>query len=102
MRFAGLIALGSITDGPDKQKFLEVIAQALNSLFLLFSDQSPKVRQAICWVFSRLSEHHPDIFLDQQVAEQFIPRLRDLISDKARISNQCCAVFEKLAAAHAP
>lgn len=36
------------------------------------------------------------------MAEQFIPRLRDLISDKARISNQCCAVFEKLAAAHAP
>lgn len=53
-------------------------------------------------MFSRLSEHHPDIFLDQQVAEQFIPRLRDLISDKALISNQCCAVFEKLAAAHAP
>ena len=25
-RYAGLIALGSITEGPDKQKFLEVIA----------------------------------------------------------------------------
>lgn len=25
-RYAGLIALGSITDGPDKQKFLDVIA----------------------------------------------------------------------------
>ena len=101
-RYAGLIALGSITEGPDKHKFLEVIAQALNQLLLLFSDGSPKVREAICWVFSRLSEHHPDVFLDQQVAEQFIPRLRDLISDKARISNQCCAVFEKLATAHAP
>lgn len=63
-RYAGLIALGSITEGPDKQKFLEVIAQALNQLLHLFSDTSPKVREAICWVFSRLSEHHPDIFLD--------------------------------------
>lgn len=64
-RYAGLIALGSITEGPDKQKFLEVIAQALHQLLLLFSDASPKVREAICWVFSKLSEHHPDIFLDQ-------------------------------------
>lgn len=64
LRFAGLIALGSITDGPDKQKFLEMIGQALESLLSLFSDQSPKVRQAVCWVFGKLSKHHPDIFED--------------------------------------
>ena len=101
-RYAGLIALGSIAEGPEKQQFLEVIAQALHQLLILFNDKSPKVREAICWVFSRLSEHHPDIFLDQQVAEQFIPRLRDLLSDRPRISNQCCSVFEKLSTAHAP
>jgi hypothetical protein len=94
--------LGSIVDGPEKQKFLDVIAQALIQLLQMYSDSSPKVREAICWVFARLSEYHPDIFRDQQVAEQFIPRLMDLISDKPRISSQCCSFFEKLATAHAP
>lgn len=31
-KYASLMALGSITEGPDKQKFLEVIIQALQNL----------------------------------------------------------------------
>ena len=31
-KYASLMALGSITEGPDKQKFLEVVIQALQNL----------------------------------------------------------------------
>ena len=86
-KYAGLIALSMITEGPDKQKFLEVIAQLLDQLLQLFSDQSPKVREAVCHVFKQLAEHHPDIFLDQQVSDQFLPLLKDLIDDKPKVSN---------------
>ena len=61
-KYSGLIALGSISEGPDKDKLGEIINQALASLLVLFSDKSSKVREALCWVFRRLSEHHAQIF----------------------------------------
>ena len=66
-KYAALMALGSITDGPDKQKFAMVIVQALQNLLAMFNDQNGKVREAISWVMSRISEHHAEVLLNQQI-----------------------------------
>ena len=55
------MALGSITEGPDKQKFLEVIIQSLQNLLLMFKDKNGKVREAISWVMARICENHSDV-----------------------------------------
>jgi importin subunit beta-1 len=66
-KYASLMALGSITEGPDKQKFALVIVQALQNLLAMFQDQNGKVREAISWVMNRISEHHAEVLLDQNI-----------------------------------
>jgi importin subunit beta-1 len=60
-KYAALMALGSITEGPEKQKFLEVFIQALQNLLQMFKDKNGKVREAISWVMARICEHHADV-----------------------------------------
>lgn len=48
---AGLIAIGSITEGPDKLKFLqEFIVPAMPQLELMLTHSNPRVRQVAVWV----------------------------------------------------
>lgn len=101
-KYAALIALGSITEGPEKQQFVDVIMPTLTNLLLMFKDPNSNVRQAISWVFSRICEHHADVIMTQEVSNLVIPVLQEALKDKLRISNQCCAAFEKLAQACAP
>jgi len=68
----------------------------------MFKDPHAKVREAISWVMSRICEHHADVATGPQVAPQVLPVLKDALKDKPRISNQCCAAFEKLATACQP
>jgi len=68
----------------------------------MFSDPNAKVREAISWVMCRICEHHADVVTSAQAASQFIPVLKEALRDKPRISNQCCAAFEKLAIACQP
>lgn len=101
-RYAALIALGSITDGPDKKAFMDVIISALPGLLQMFSEQNPKIREALAWVLQRICEHHPEIVSAPQVTAEFIPRVMEGIKDKPRISNQCCAAFQQLSIAVQP
>jgi hypothetical protein len=59
------MALGSITEGPNKQSFLSIIVQSFQNLVKMFSDPSGKVREAISWVMSRIAEHHSDLLTNQ-------------------------------------
>lgn len=96
-KYASLMALGSITEGPEKQKFLEVIIQALQNLLVMFKDTCAKVREAISWVMARICEHHADVIANPQIISQFMFYVLEAIKDKPRISNQCCAALMKLA-----
>ena len=60
LRYSACISLGSITEGPDKQKFLDLMLSALPSLLSMFNDKNAKIREALSWVFHRICEHHPD------------------------------------------
>ena len=44
MKYAALIGLGSIVEGPEKAKFMEMMMQALPPILNMHLDQSPKVR----------------------------------------------------------
>ena len=54
LRYASLMALGAISDGPDKAKFAEVIVPSLDQLMAMFVDPAFKVRYAIGWVFNQI------------------------------------------------
>jgi hypothetical protein len=63
----------------------------------MFKDPNSRVREAICWVMSKVCEHHPGIFMDPLSANEIIIRIKDGLDDKPRISNHCCSALEKLA-----
>jgi hypothetical protein len=102
LKYAALIALGSITDGPAKDKFLQILLGALTSLISLFQEQNSKVREALSWVFHKICEHHSEVFTDNGIATEIIPRIMEGLKDKPRISNQSCAAIEKLAEGQQP
>lgn len=66
-KYASLIALGSITEGPDKQVFSEVIMQSLSNLLNMFEDKNGKVREAISWVMGRICDHHAEVLSNPNV-----------------------------------
>ena len=101
-RYSALVSLGSITEGPEKDKFLTVLSQALSSLIPLFEDKVPKVREALFWLMHRISEFHSEVFQDNGVSTELIPRILEGLKDRPRVSNQCCAAFEKLAEGQQP
>jgi len=97
MRYAALIALGAIIEGPERQKFKEVLVPGLENLLKMFQDASTKVREAISWVVSKICEHHADVVTQSPEATAFFCNmLRNSLADKPRVSNQCCAAIEKL------
>mmetsp|Transcript_21705 Transcript_21705/g.33433 ORF Transcript_21705/g.33433 Transcript_21705/m.33433 type:complete len:96 (-) Transcript_21705:1179-1466(-) len=91
------MALGSITEGPDKQEFSTIILQSFQNLLAMFQDQNGKVREAISWVMSRICENHADTLLSVNNLEPFLKSTLEGVKDKPRISNQCCGALEKLA-----
>ena len=70
------MALGSISEGPTKKKYQEMIYQAMASVLPMFNDQAQKVREILCWFFGRLAEHHNELFSNQDFAKEIMPRLQ--------------------------
>jgi hypothetical protein len=82
-----LIALGAITEGPEKMKLMQVIVPGLPNLVNMFNDQHAKVREAISWVMSKICEHHSDIITnDPNTLAGIMPSFIGAVKDKPRIS----------------
>lgn len=60
LRYASLLALGSITEGPERQNFMALIQPALPTILQLFKDANAKVREAAGWVVSKICELHAE------------------------------------------
>jgi len=101
-KYASLMALGSIAEGPEKMKFYEMLMYSLQNLLQMFKDKNAKVREAISWVMARISEHHADVLSDPSIMSQFIFCILDAVKDRPRISNQCCSAIMKLASSLEP
>jgi hypothetical protein len=96
-RYASLIALGAITEGPDKLQFMNTITPGLPDLVKMFHDPHAKVREAIAWVISKICENHSDVIANPVTMQNLMPIFMDALKDKPRISNQICRALENLA-----
>ena len=86
-RYSALIALGAITEGPDRIKFMNIITPGLNNLFNMFTDGHGKVREAIAWVIQKICENHCEILMNESIMQQLMGILLNSLQDKPRISN---------------
>lgn len=97
-RYSALLALGAITEGPDTQKYVSVIKPGLAGLVQMFSDQSPKVREIISWVMSKICENHsPVVTADPAILKDFIAVLLKSLNDQPKVSIQVCRTIDYLA-----
>lgn len=101
-KYAALMALGSITEGPPKMQFSEVIVGTASILLELFKDQSVKVREANSWVLSRICDNHADVLLEPNTLKSFMYHILVALKDLPKISYHCCTALEKLATACEP
>jgi hypothetical protein len=62
-RYAALIALGAIAEGPEKTTFATILVPSIGNLLNMFKDQSIKVREAISWVVNQICEHHAEVLV---------------------------------------
>lgn len=101
-KYAALMALGSITEGPPKLQFSEVIVATAPILLDLFKDQSVKVREANSWVLARICDHHADVLLEPNTLKNIMYHILTALKDLPKISAYCCQALEKLAVACEP
>ncbi|CDW87040.1 importin subunit beta-1-like [Stylonychia lemnae] len=95
-RYSALLALGAITEGPDKIRFMNVIIPGIQNLIQMFQDQHPKVRETIGWVMQKICESHSDVITNPTILPVIIPVFIQALQDKPRISNQVCRAIEYL------
>ena len=96
-RYSALLALGAITEGPDRQKFMSVIKPGLVGLVGMFQDPSPKVREAISWVMAKICENHSDVVTEPRILNDFVAILLKSLQDKPKVSIQICRAIDNLA-----
>ena len=70
-----------------------MLSSALEGLINMYQDTNSKVREAISWLTVRICEFHPEVIMNPQVAQVYIPTLIHSLKDAPRISNQCCDAF---------
>ena len=102
-RYAALIALGAVADGPEKPAFASMILQSSAQLFSMFKDGSIKVREAIAWVTLQICTHHADVMAETpQQTQDFVQIILQALPDRPRVSIYLCQAIEKLAESLAP
>jgi importin subunit beta-1 len=96
-RYVGMIAFGSIIDGPNSQDMANTIATAYADIVNMINDQVPKVRQTVAFVLYKLSEFVPEIiFMSQQNLDLFVNRCLEHIQEHHLISTLVIGALKNL------
>ena len=86
-RYIGMIAFGSIIDGPDPNQISSIINDAFLGIIDMINDPVPKVRQTVSFVYYKLSEFVPQvIFQSEATLDHFVGRCLEHIGEHHLIS----------------
>jgi len=66
-RYIGMIAFGSIIDGPNPDDIINIISGAFGDILNMINDPVPKVRQTVAFVFYKLSEYVPTLIFQNEM-----------------------------------
>jgi importin subunit beta-1 len=96
-RYIGMIAFGSIIDGPVPSDIINIIKGAYFDIVNMIADSVPKVRQTVAFVFYKLSEFVPEIvFSSQDNLDLFINQCIAHIGEHHLISNLIIGALKNL------
>lgn len=96
-RYIGMIAFGSIIDGPQSSEIAQIIGGAYFDIVSMINDSIPKVRQTVAFVLYKLSEFVPEvIFSSEQNLDHFIERCLEHLPEHPLISTLLMGALKNL------
>ena len=100
-KYSGLIALGSIFEGPTRTKLAETLVQALPQLASLGHHETPKIRETVGWVLGRICEHHHEVLANNDIGST-VGILTNGLADVPRVASMYCRALNHLAVSLQP
>lgn len=95
-KYSGLVALGSIFEGPSRGKLAEILVQAMPQLGSLGHHELPKIRETVAWVLGRICEHHHEVVTNNDIGSM-IKICVDGLADVPKVAAMYCRALNHLA-----
>ena len=96
-RYLGMIAFGSIIDGPNPTQIITIIHTCYANIIGMINDSVAKVRQTVAFVYYKLSEFVPElIFTTEENLNLFITHIMEHIHEHHLISTLLIGALKNL------
>ena len=96
-RYCGIVALGAILEGPNKANLQEVLNPAVPMLLDLIDDRHPRVRYAICWLFSKIAKSHYQLLTHRDCFPVLFNQLISGLKENSKVAWNVAAIIAELA-----
>lgn len=96
-RYCGIVALGAILDGPERNNLQNILTPAIPLLLDLISDSHPRVRYAICWLFSRIAKSHYQLLTNRDCYPRLFSQIISGLKENSKVACNVAAIVAELA-----
>ncbi|CAI2382880.1 unnamed protein product [Moneuplotes crassus] len=98
-KYCGLLSLGAILEGPDKNKLLEILTPAVPQLIDLLADSNRKVSYTAGWLFSKIAKSNHELITYADNFGRLYDQLINGLRTNNNISANICSIIAELAEA---
>lgn len=88
--YEGLLALGAILIGPDKDFLKEKFGPAIDQLINLLGNGNSQVRQQTCWLFSLFASTIPDLLDREDTFSRFFDHMKEIMNSEEIAGGTMC------------
>ncbi|KAK0425425.1 hypothetical protein QR680_009193 [Steinernema hermaphroditum] len=98
-REAAIMAFGSIMEGPQKPKLLELVGQAMDPLIAALSAPDLPVRDTAAWTIGRVCDACEELVTQPNILTPLLPALSSALTQAPRVASNVCWAISSLAKA---
>ncbi|KHJ96355.1 HEAT repeat protein [Oesophagostomum dentatum] len=87
---AAIMAFGSILDGPDPNKLMGLVEQAMPALIESMAEKNVTIRDTAAWTIGRVLEICPEIVNKEGMLARLLPALSQALQQEPRVAANVC------------
>uniref|UniRef100_A0A1I7ZA47 Importin N-terminal domain-containing protein n=1 Tax=Steinernema glaseri TaxID=37863 RepID=A0A1I7ZA47_9BILA len=95
-REAAIMAFGSIMEGPQKAKLLELVGQAIGPLITALSAPDLPVRDTAAWTIGRVCDACEELVTQPTILSPLLPALSNALTQEPRVAANVCWAISSL------
>lgn len=96
-QYCGIVALGAILEGPNKDRLQSVLSPAIEQLLELIDHNNNKIRYSICWLFSKLAKGHHELITTTNSFHILFQKIQKGLKENYRVSSNIASIITELA-----